>query len=250
MGKRMDKAENWVCRFSGKTYSAAVVILTGLLIYGMVLLTGCATAPPDKNIPQAIIDWSELNIYKVDTSKGKRRGGGTAWWVGPDHLITACHVVTGYETATVEDRLQRFVLPVKVISCDEDTDIAILEYSEPGSVPLKPTIFATAHTGERVYATGFSFGFIFNTQLGHWQYPRNGLNGISTETVSGDSGSPVLIYKNNVVYVVGMRVSVMSYTPNTYFGTAGSPQLMTYLANATTSKLIIEHIQEHTDGSP
>ncbi len=244
--KFMDKAEDWVCKFTGKTYSAAVVIFTGLLVYGMVFLAGCATTP-NQNIPQAVIDWAESNTYRVVVFKGKaQQGAATGWWLDDRYLVTACHVVKDLKVATVENRSKSRVLPVKVVACDKENDIALLEYAEPEKIPLLPTEIAEAKLGNRIYSGGYSLGHLFNIATGYWQYPAGDRFGISADTLPGDSGSAVLIYKDGKVYVVGIRLEVMAYRPVSTFGRVGTRHSIPHLASVIGAKQILKFIRENT----
>ncbi len=201
MGKRLDSAEEWMCKFQIKTLVITVVIV----LISALFLASCVTVQ-NRAYPEIVVDWVEANSYQVVTEHGR----GSAWWYDDTHLMTACHVVSRGDTAIVQDKDLIHVLPVKVIACDKDLDLAILEYSEAEKMQLLPTIISDElpRVGDIIYGGGYPFGWQLSISDGHWQQKdRTGSNRYRTSilNVPGDSGSAALVIRDGRVVVVAIR---------------------------------------------
>lgn len=173
-----------------------------LLIF---LLFGCTTTIVQnysEDIPDNILAWSEANVFRVDTSRGK----GTAFFIDNRLAITNCHVVEHSDPVVgIVLRNNNLALDVEVIECDKETDLALLRYNGNTDLNLMPTkISPSPKKGRLVYAAGYSFGAEKLIVKGHWMVvteKSDPLVRVTIHTVGGDSGSPVLLPTGEIVGV-------------------------------------------------
>ena len=140
-------------------------------------------------------------------------GTGSGFFVEPNLVMTACHVVDGEKSIKVSKQgyLNWYVGTVQ--ACDKDLDIAFVKLSQkvPG---VTHTIFATASpkTGRQTYGGGYPFGLPLIITEGNWQRETPFGDGAimdSTHMLPGDSGSPLVIWQDGEVRVVGIRTAVL-----------------------------------------
>ncbi len=204
-------------------------------------MAGC-TSLPDNSIPREIVEWSEANVWKVDTL-GK---SGSGFWINETQLITNCHVVYGAgNTVTVENYDRTLILPVSVKACDRDADMAILVYSEDMPVDVMPTaISEDIQKGQVIYGPGYPLGGSLLLSMGHYMGPdpRWGNRPIITaDVIFGDSGSPALTldWRGRVV-VVGIRSGMRGFR-NGY-----STFFVTHIASIRDSTQMRKFLGENT----
>lgn len=220
----------------------------------LALVGGCKTIPVNpQDVPAAVVEWIEHNSWKVRTNFG----AGSSFWVDKNHLITNCHVVNPYrkikpESITVESQDRLTVLPAKVVSCDQDHDIAIIHVPETdGFVPMETALYiGEVPRGTRVYSGGFSKGGFLQIMAGFKQGPDPILGpdekflgfGHSTHTIMGDSGSALLVYSKGRVMVIGVRSAVSTISMGGF-----SRQFLTHIALYRPSSHVVQCIDKLGD---
>lgn len=199
-----------------------------------VALAGCLSVPVERDLPSSegdlpspVVQWAETNVMQVETE----RGYGSGFWNDEATFITACHVVSRtvvtYKAATETEPFT--VIDVfevdedvlirswdgdeyigKVISCDKETDLAIIKPTVNHPLDLTETKIKLdlPERGRATYGPGFPLGNSLIITQGHWQgksWFENNNYIITSPTIFGDSGSPAVIVKDGKVEVVGLR---------------------------------------------
>ncbi|MFT3975111.1 MAG: serine protease [Amaricoccus sp.] len=137
-------------------------------------------------------------------------GTGTAFYVGPQLLLTAAHVVAGCTTPSLADGT-----PLETVAADEGLDVAVLR--APRQAPHW-LAFAEGRMrlGQRVYAIGFPYYSIAGTSLTLTGGNVSALAGIdddaryfsfSAPVQPGNSGGPLLDARGRVLGLVVARLS-------------------------------------------
>ena len=173
----------------------------------IAMLLMLTTFSSSANLPSQILQWSNDHVYKLQTSAGV----GSGFFISNTTLVTACHVVEGQERARVFNHANFYIMTVD--KCDTDLDIAILSRE----VDKESTWEATINTkppeqGLSVYGAGYPLGYPLYISQGHVQnnYLDKGVFFLSANTISGDSGSPVLsIDEKGKIQIEGVRIAVM-----------------------------------------
>ena len=225
----MKKIMNWLR--SGWHRIGASLTLTVLI----VVLSTCVYAA---SIAKEVMEYSQTNVMLVNPDTG---GGGSGWWVDNDTFVTACHVVgiqllsfereeyEGSETGRMEKTVVEEVVPeaqvsntdgsvvlnLKVVSCNFETDVAVLKRqwlrSDSEFTPIANG-GRQAEIGEELFCSGYGLGFQLHTTLGHYWGEQNQYEDPydlgTCPTIFGDSGSPAVVLRDGVVYWVGMRQAI------------------------------------------
>lgn len=177
-------------------------VIKGLLL-AILLFAG---AVPAEDIPEPVVNWIESNVVKINTGDG----GGSGFFISPTLVITACHVTYPFATVSLSPQGDTTSYPAVVKACDQDRDIALLELY--GDLPdSMRTVIAEVNpkVGKTTYGSGYPLGLPLTLVHGHWQRDTK-MGYLSTAPViSGDSGSPLLIWEDGEVKVVGVRTAVM-----------------------------------------
>ena len=178
----------------------------------LVLLLALFLAPTqagNTDIPRPVVEWVQANVVRVAVGFD---GGGTGFFIGPDTLLTACHVVQGWQTIYIIKQDIRY--PAEVQACDTDSDLALLKLENdiPDSL-LTVIAKENPETGVTVYGSGHPFGLPLNIVSGHFLGLGPFSNSLYMNTghiMPGDSGGPLLICDDyGQILVVGVRVSVL-----------------------------------------
>lgn len=218
------------------------LIATSLLA-GTVFLGGCQKDFGD--IPKDIVEFSENRVFllKPETANGN----GSAIRLTNDIMISACHVTDKHERMVARNSKQLEFL-VKRLVCDKEHDISILQIvdidrNEVESVPLEEF---TPNTGDLIYGPGHPLGMPLMITHGHWQRliidsGKGRAYMITSPTVNGDSGSPVLIYDEGKVKLVGIRVAVRAMPAYGGFGGMQIGIPVTHLALVIPSD-VVQHV--------
>lgn len=174
-------------------------------------------ANTSNDIPEEIVSWAQNNVWKI--THLKTLGSGSGFWIDDHTMITACHVVKTAKVVMGRDAFNKHSVELSVRSCDEEKDIAILDLynaREPVVIHHSKVKLWTkgVKQGKVLYGPGYPLGERLTITWGHQQLsvtiPETDIvvNNVTTTTIMGDSGSPVLLYRNGVVYVVGIRIQI------------------------------------------
>ena len=211
-----------------------------------LLSSACAVMEARQDIPDQVVDWAQTNVWKVNLGYGA--GSGFAY--DKDTVITACHVVRGVpETQLLwltNDRDTRVIF-VTVKSCSKATDVAILKVRFGDKLNPSPTMLHPANRqGKVVWGAGHPLGNSLIITQGHIQTPDESskvLEGrfITSATIFGDSGSPVLALYEGQVAVVGIRVAILA--AGVPIGFRSIPNVMPHLTLMSPAKNIQTEIE-------
>ena len=184
------------------------VLVTGIL--ALVLMFATVRVRAD-DIPEPVINWAEANVVDITLPNG----GGSGWFYKHNIVITACHVVdNGGGAVLLSQEGSKVKYVAEVIACNKVLDLAILKLNGTFPDTLR-TVLAKKNprTGKTVYGTGYPVGLPLLIFDGHWQRKSTWESGhyiTSAHTLPGDSGSPLLIFKDGEVKVVGVRTGMLS----------------------------------------
>ena len=186
------------------------------LVVGLVLDTlGCIALPTALtagDIPPPIMAWSEANVVKIHAG----RYTGSGFFISPTQVITACHVVTPWIGVYISQEGSKVRYPASVEECDLEGDLALLELH--GALPDTLTteiIKYTPNPGRATYSTGYPTALPLIITEGHWQRQNNIPKHLKDSfidtghSINGNSGSPILVFKEGKVLVVSMREAVL-----------------------------------------
>jgi len=179
------------------------------LVLVLALVFASVRSVPASDIPVEVIDWAESNTVMVYAGSG----AGTAFFIEPTMLITACHVVTPWVGVYIRKSGEEKRYPAAVVRCDKDKDLALIQLM--GDIPDSVrTIFRgdMPRQGLTTYAMGFPVRLPLMVWHGHWQKkgPFDDYSYMDTNhTMPGDSGSPLVIFEDGQVKVVGVRTSML-----------------------------------------
>lgn len=193
-------------------------------------------------LPPEIVSWAETNVYDLATPP---IGGGSAFFIGVDTLLTACHVVEGKVNVFVfkyekNNPTQRFW--GQVTACDVENDIALIKLSTIPSDTQRTTIAdKNPERGDVVFQAGYPLGMPLIIRDGHWQQQYDSQYLFTGYTMPGDSGSPLLILEDGEVKVVGLITSLLSGRP------PGEPEILfSGIGFAKDHKVIERFLDENT----
>jgi len=187
------------------------------VIASLLISLGCSTQQiASRDIPLPVVQWAEVNVWKVLTE----RGAGSGCWVNDKTLITNCHVVIGEDVVLVQNYNWKHTLAVDVDSCNTDTDIAVLTYNgDPvEGIELQETHLdnSTPREGTFLYGPGYPLGHRLVITTGHLQYKIDKGYAVTVLTIMGDSGSPALMWDGKRVSVIGIRSGIMAISQGWY----------------------------------
>ena len=212
------------------------------------VLAGLAGAAPEGDgivQPQLEPEGDGAPPQDAAPPEGEATGSGTAFYVAPEVLVTAAHVVRGCDAMRRIDGL-----PLEVMAADEDLDLAVLTAPEPSADWLDMGAADLPRLGEPVTALGYPYlGNLGQglTVTGGNVSALRGIDGgegeimISAPVQPGNSGGPLLNGSGAVIGVVVARVDDLAILEET--GTlpqnmnfaVPSPVLAAYLSDAGVS---------------
>jgi S1-C subfamily serine protease len=186
----------------------------------MALLLMFSSVSIAADLPTILIEAGTANIYKVSMESG---ASGTAFYVGDDRLVTACHVVISSPNVILINADAEHVLTATIESCNRINDIAILKLNDHpanskafSAPPLVISLDDPKH-GQTVYGAGYPIIFRLTFVDGHWQDMYSSLpNGefiamTTAPAIFGDSGSPLLAIIDDELVVVGIRLGIFTW---------------------------------------
>ena len=178
-------------------------------LVALVILFASVIPASADSIPEQVVSWFESNVVKIIVG----RGTGSGFFVAPDTIVTACHVVEGWHGAMITqvDSTKRYATTIK--ACDTINDLAVLKVRDV----ILDSVYTELATklprvGEQTYGAGYPLGMPLLIVEGHWQrvspYGKENYTN-TTYTLPGDSGSPLVIWEDGLVKVVGVRVAML-----------------------------------------
>lgn len=204
------------------------------------VLAGLAEPPAEPEDGEAVQPQLVPDDDSAPPPEGEASGSGTAFYVAPDVLVTAAHVVRGCDAMRRIDGL-----PLEVVAADDDLDLAVLKAPEDSADWLDMGAAGLPRLGEPVTALGYPYlGNLGQglTVTGGNVSALKGIDGgtgeimISAPVQPGNSGGPLLNASGAVIGVVVARVDDLAILEET--GTlpqnmnfaVPSPVLADYLA--------------------
>lgn len=114
------------------------------------------TGPPPSRIPvpQDVVERVTASTVNVEASGCGRRYEGSGFTVAEDTVVTNAHVVAGAETVDVR-RPDGSVLAGRVVTYDDDRDLAVIVVEDLGQSPLP---LAEASEGQAAVEIGYPGG--------------------------------------------------------------------------------------------
>jgi len=236
-----------------------MVFLKNLFILALILpILSCDTSPSNYDIPLPVVTWIQSNVWKVNREDGA--GTGSGFWISDTQMITACHVAEGHKYIQVEDNLKQYDLVLYVTVCDKEADLALLTYRGRSAFKPMKTIISDEdyRQGITTWGGGYSRGETLIITFGHLQLkdlePSIGRL-TTTPTEKGASGSPLIVFEDGKIIVVGVRVAMKaSMSPvveATPFGLRIDPLLfsntsISHMVYIKTCKAILKFIEENS----
>jgi len=207
------------------------------------LLASCATFQAYHTVPAKVTSWAESNVYRVSTAVA----WGTGFYINSTQMITACHVVGESTIARIGRPGKKSFKRMSVKFCDKDGDVALLENTSSLTPGAQNTTlsYAMPPIGTAVWGAGHPLGgplTITLGNLGNKLTPSAYI--ITTPTVPGDSGSPVLAIVDGKITVVGIRVSIARDSMEDNEGLT-HPLLFTHLTFMVGSPTILDLMDEN-----
>ncbi len=108
--------------------------------------------------PDQLFERLSPSIWAVSVydAAGSRTGGGSAVVIGPEELVTNCHVLARVQTITVKrENMQH---DARLLNPDIERDLCILRAKDMVAPPVQIAPLASIRVGQRVYAIGVPRG--------------------------------------------------------------------------------------------
>ena len=198
------------------------------------------------DIPEEVVAWANDNVWLVETPQGT----GSGFWIDDDYFVTACHNVRSSDEIGIYHYTDTTYIAMKKLTCNEANDIAILEARWEN--PLPPGRGAAVfhvRVGKTVYGAGYPLGGTMMFTLGHWigeervasweDYPER-VYLVTTPTINGDSGSPVIAMIDGEIVVAGLRRQIRLKAE--YVGFAAVPIPMTHITLVASPESIQQEL--------
>lgn len=193
---------------------------TSLAVALTLLITGCnalPTHPAAGDIPPQIVEWATKNVWRVE----KATGTASAFFINNRQLVTACHVVDDITEGVVGNYNKSQVIAFNVVSCNKETDVAILDRDFGVEVDFTtsktPVSDVLPREGRRVYGAGYPLWWDLTIVQGNFgkvvytPYSGGRRYTSSVPIMFGDSGSPLLSIRHRRVYVEGVRIEITGF---------------------------------------
>ncbi len=216
-------------------------LIVGLAL-GTCLLFSSQVSSNDNDIPQSVVEWAQTNVWHIYNREGYTTPNASSFWIDSQHLLTACHVVRSGSKAFIQDLGRHVYQDVEILSCDEETDVALL-YCKGCTYPILPTTWYSKElkVGKGVWGAGYPLGFNLVITQGHYQgvHTNNDIEYdiFTAPTINGDSGSPYLTLEEGMVAVAGIRIAVRMENVS---GFGYTKQAITHLNSALPTKKILD----------
>jgi hypothetical protein len=219
---------------------AAMIVSTLLLVavaaIGLVGASLNSTARSydmvhDQDIPAEVVNYYIKSVYQIVLNQAR---GGTAFYIGNNQFVTNCHIKSGLkeEVHTITLKNYDFSIELKgdsFICADNDqVDLAIVTYSgeTPDSIVYVPPQTIPPYIGKTIYKGGWGGGDSLSLGKGNIQpaSPHEPLYlTVSTHTIQGDSGGPIVAFYGDKLFVVGVTTAVTTKEIETFYGTHNVP---------------------------
>ena len=217
------------------TYSGKMYYLkrNKTVIYTRSMLTGLSEFKEIVGIPifvkRRVKPYEEINIKKASPQK-KKIAQGTAFFITPNTLATAYHVVEN--TTEIVIFVKDAWIPVTLQRKDSINDIAILHCERPFPEKVIPVYEGVATIGEKVFSVGFPVAGLLGKEPkftdGVISTIADGQIQITVPVQPGCSGAPLINKKGEVIGVITSKISEKDFMSAT--GTL--PQNINFAANA------------------
>jgi S1-C subfamily serine protease len=209
------------------------------VVAAVALLAGCASVSKNTyqaDFPIEVTDWLAQNVWYVQL----QNGSGSGFWVSPTTFVTACHVVDRAEEVYIMNDTIDEIVGMDVESCNKELDIAILHPNWDTNQTVNYTYLNTQapRVGKAVYAAGYALGRGLLISQGHYAGATPGGAIVTANTIMGDSGSPVVIWKNGQVRIIGMRVAIA----NLRSGFFRAAQVLPHMTKIVPSSWILDEL--------
>ena len=175
-----------------KCHRFGLLSLSALLCcYGSAAVAGVETTRLiEKSSPALVTIEAKKNLFFATSSNPNAQG--TGFYISPNQLLTAWHVVQGAKKVTITNSVgQESAAEVK--ESWPDRDLALIRVDEPGSVSWLSLSARQPVEGETVLAMGYPFGFnLFSSE------------GIVSSKVSNPKGESIDLFSTDTVVNPGM----------------------------------------------
>ncbi len=217
------------------TYSGKMYYLkrNKTVIYTRSMLTGLSEFKEIAEIPAFVkrraTSYEGVNI-KTPSPRKTKVAQGTAFFIKPDTLVTAYHVVEN--TTEIVIFVKDAWIPVTLQRKDSINDIAILHCERPFPEKVIPIYDGAPTIGEKVFSVGFPVAGLLGKEPkfadGVISTIADGQIQITVPVQPGCSGAPLINEKGEVIGVITSKISEKDFMNAT--GTL--PQNINFAANA------------------
>ena len=187
-------------------------LLLSLFLVAFIQPTAIAVG----DIPRAVVEFSENNVWRIQHEAGSE-AHGSAVWIDENTALSVCHVAKHYKVVLATNWDNSKGVALDVVFCDKETDIAVLKRHPAdtgGPVTKKIAVGPPPKKGTSLLAIGYPFNFPQVITFGHYQQKvtEDGKirHHITVPIQPGNSGGPVITYENGKITVVGLITSVFT----------------------------------------
>lgn len=152
---------------------------------------------------------------------GKPLGQGSAFFITSGRIATNYHVIAGGSTAEIHTNEGIAYTVTRVLSADQNADLAVLEVELPSGIQFKPLTISrgAVQEGEEIVIIGTPRGLEGTISQGIVSALRESAIQISAPISPGSSGSPVINMRGEVV---GVAVAAKTDGQNLNFALPGA----------------------------